>query len=79
MSRADNFHIQLSLARMAVGLCGRHKDDLGVPGTVWQVERLAQSYRDRGEVERAEKLQRLVDWFKAGTVVSDDMVVLSET
>lgn len=73
----DNFHIQLALARMAIGLAGRHKDDTGVPGLVWQVERLAKSYMEGGDTERATKLYRLVDWFKDGAIPDPTSVVLS--
>lgn len=79
MSETDNFHIQLSLARMAAGLCGRNKSDLGATGTIHQIRRLSESYFSAGQVERAAKLQNIVDWFEAGAIPDPTIAVLSET
>ena len=76
---SDAFHIELSLARMAVGFAGRHKDDIGCAGLVHQVKRLTDHYTRKGDVDRARKLQNIVDWWDAGAVPSSDIAVLSET
>ena len=73
----DNYHIQLSLARLAIGMCGRNKADEGVEGVLWQVMRLVKYHRARDEQVQANKLQALVDWFNTGAVVSSERVVLS--
>ena len=73
------FHIELSLARMAVGLAGRNKGDLACESVVHQVRRLVTHYQNAGEHERAQKLRNIVDWWDAGAVPSTDIAVLSET
>lgn len=45
----------------------------------WQVQRLENQLREDGDGDRADKIGRLGKWFDDGAVVSDDMVVLSES
>lgn len=78
MTTARQFSIELALARLAVGMCGRHKDDLGCAGLVWQVQRLADEYSRYGETDKADKLNRIIAWWDAGAVPSDEKVVLSD-
>lgn len=75
----DAFAIELSLARMAVGFAGRHKDDPGCTGLVHQVQRLVDHYTEQHNHDRAKKLQNIIDWWNAGAVPSSDIAVLSET
>lgn len=72
---SDAFHIELSLARMAVGFAGRHKDDMGCAVLVHQVKRLADHYTRDGDTDRARKLQNIIDWWNAGAVPSGDIAV----
>lgn len=75
----DAFHIELSLARMAVGMANRHRADLGCDGLVHQVRRLESHYRKAGDNDRADKLARILTWFDAGGPEPAEVIVLSET
>lgn len=72
------FDAELSLARMAVGLASRHKDDPACAGLVHQVRRLSDRYQNGGLEDRAAKLDRILAWWDAGCPELTERVVLSE-
>lgn len=78
MMEPYTFDAELSMARMAVGFAGRHKDDIGCDGLVHQVRRLESRYRLGGFMDRADKLARILAWWDAGCPPSADVIVLSE-
>lgn len=79
MMEPYTFDAELSLARMAVAMAGRHQsDDCGCAGLVHQVRRLEDRYRRGDFIDRADKLASILAWYDAGCPQSDDMVVLSE-
>jgi hypothetical protein len=78
MMEPYTFDAELSLARMAVGFAGRHKDDIGCNGLVHQVARLEDLYRRGGFIDRADKLANILQWWNDGCPVSSEVVVLSE-
>ena len=78
MMLADAFHIELSLARMAVGMANRHRTDPACDVLVHQVRRLETHYRGIDQ-SRADKLARILAWFDAGGPEPTDSAVLSFT
>lgn len=73
------FDAELSLARMAVAMAGRHRsDDCGCAGLVHQVRRLEDRYRRGNFVDRADKLASILTWYDAGCPASAEVIVLSE-
>lgn len=78
MMEPYTFDAELSLARMAVGFAGRHKDDIGCAGLVHQVRRLEDRYRRGNFMDRADKLARILTWYDSGCPESNEFIVLSE-
>lgn len=77
---ARHFAIVQALARHALyALADLPKDHPQQGPLRWQVQRLEKQLREDGDTDRADKLGRLGKWFDDGAVVSDDVMVLSET
>ena len=77
---ARHFAIVQALARHALyALAALPKDHPQQGPLRWHVQRLADQLLEDGDTDRADKLGRLGKWFDDGAIVSNDMVVLSET
>jgi O-phosphoseryl-tRNA(Cys) synthetase len=76
----DLFAPTLSLVRHALMAASHLPDDDPQRGLVrHQVERIHKRLYDTNDFDEAAKIKHLLDWYDNGAVVSDDMVVLSET
>lgn len=76
---ARHFAIVQALARHALyALAALPKDHPQQTPLRWQVERLEKQLREDWDIDRADKIARLLKWFDDGAVPSTDMIVLSE-
>ena len=79
VSRVDlHFDVVLSLARTAVQFAHVHRDDAAHSAVVHQVRRFEKRLREAGDVDRADRLKHLTDWFDAGGPEPEHAVVISE-
>ena len=63
MSEPSN-SITIALARCAIAFANKHRRDGEVIAVLHQVLRLANSYRDEGNIKDAEALDAMLSWYE---------------